>query len=1043
MGARDESKTKQQLLEELDVLRSCVMELEQVQVERKRAEVALRESEEAYKSIRDNIQDGYYEVDIAGNLTLFNDALCRMVGYSRDELMGMNNRQLMDKATAKKVFGTFNRVYTTGRSSKGFDWALERKDGTRVYIETSVSLVRSSDGRKIGFRGTARDISERKRAEAERERLLADLKRLNTQLQTAAEVSKSAGTILEPEDLMDQTVNLIRERFDFYYVGIFLVDADSSDEPEEAFAVLRAGTGEAGRQMLAAGHKLAVGGESMVGQCVANAEARIALDTGQEAVRFNNPFLPETHSQVALPLVARGKAIGALTVQSIEEDAFSKEDIAVLQTMADQLAIAIENARLLEASQRQTQVLAGLYDIALATGSVLETGSLLLHLYEQVRRLMDLDGFVVAMYDEETQEIEIALAMEEGEVYAEFEALRLPLAEAGVTGAVIRSRQPLLAGDLLTDPLPVKPRHGTRPSRAWLGVPLIARDRLIGAVSVQSFRPGAFDDADRRFLESVAGQVASALENARLFEQAQQEIAERKRAEEELLHLKEFNEGIVQNMVEGIVVEDAEGYFTFVNPAAAAMLGYSVEEMTGQHWKTVVPPDQQPIVQAADERRTRGASDRYEVEVVCKDGTRFPILISGSPRFEEDGFAGTLAVFTDLTERVRSEEEKQALQEKLARAQRMESLGVLAGGVAHELNNILGPLVGYPDLIMLDLPENSPLRNDLLLIKQSAERAAAVVQDLLTLARRGAYRMAPVNLNTVIEDYVQSPSFTELKAANPNVFVDMDLAKDLLSISGSTPHLHKVVMNLMLNAFEAMPYGGRLKLATQCINLESPIFGYDHIETGDYVVLQVSDAGVGIEEEDLSRLFEPFFTKKKMGRSGSGLGLAVVYGVVRDHKGKIDVHTELGRGTDFLVYFPVTRGELETAEAETMDCRGDETVLVVDDLAEQRELAARLLSSLGYRVETATSGQAAIEYLSHNVVDILVLDMILEDDTDGLDIYREALKIRPGQKAVIASGFSETDRVRQAQRLGAGAFVRKPYTLENIGQALRQELDQR
>ncbi len=400
----------------------------------------------------------------------------------------------------------------------------------------------------------------------------------------------------------------------------------------------------------------------------------------------------------------------------------------------------------------------------------------------------------------------------------------------------------------------------------------------------------------------------------------------------------------------------------------------------------------------------------------------------------------------EAAERRARREAERALREseaKLERARRMELLGVLAGGVAHDLNNLLGPLVAYPDLILMSLPPDSPVREDVIQMQQAAERAAAIVQDLLTLARRGSYQMAPLYLNTVVEQYLRSPSFAELRKRYPNVRVQTSLASDLLPIEGSLPHLTKVVMNLIVNAFEAMPEGGRLTVRTRCRNVELPIDGYERVEPGDYVLMEVEDTGTGIAPEDLGHIFEPFYTRKKMGRSGSGLGLAVVYGVLRDHKGRVDVRTEVGRGTVFTLYFPVTHEYMLQDVEKCRYCHGHESVLVIDDLEEQRVLACKLLSYLGYRVEAVSSGHEALEYLSDHQVDILVLDMILDGELDGLDVYRKVVKMYPGQKAIIVSGFSETDRVKEAQRLGAGEFVKKPYTMENIGRAIRRELDRR
>jgi CheY-like chemotaxis protein len=220
--------------------------------------------------------------------------------------------------------------------------------------------------------------------------------------------------------------------------------------------------------------------------------------------------------------------------------------------------------------------------------------------------------------------------------------------------------------------------------------------------------------------------------------------------------------------------------------------------------------------------------------------------------------------------------------------------------------------------------------------------------------------------------------------------------------------------------------------------------GNDHIETGEYVVLRVTDNGRGITSGDLEKIFEPFYTKKVMGRSGTGLGLAVVWGVVKDHHGSIDVQSEEGKGSTFTLYFPVTREEmvndLKAVPLESYTGRG-ESILVVDDVKEQRELATAMLSGLGYRVSSVSSGEEAVTYLKTNKTDLLVLDMIMDPGMDGLETYQEVIEINPRQKAIIVSGFSETDRVKKAQELGAGPYVRKPYIREKIGLAIRRELD--
>jgi len=407
------------------------------------------------------------------------------------------------------------------------------------------------------------------------------------------------------------------------------------------------------------------------------------------------------------------------------------------------------------------------------------------------------------------------------------------------------------------------------------------------------------------------------------------------------------------------------------------------------------------------------------------------------------GFRG---VAREVTDRKRAEREKKRLEAQLHNARKMEAIGTLAGGVAHDLNNILSGIVSYPELLLLEIPEDSPLRKPLLTIQSSGEKAATIVQDLLTLARRGVATLKPVNLNDVVIEYLKSPEYIKMKSFFPEVKLEVvnRLEPDLLNISGSHVHLSKTVMNIISNAIESIEGPGRITVSTKNRYIDKPVTGYDYIEEGDYVVFTVSDTGIGISQEDMERIFEPFYTKKVMGRSGTGLGMAVVWGTVKDHKGYIDVQSIVGKGTTFKLYFPVTRMELLKGKSPShiKEYIGKgETILIVDDIDEQREIASGMMKKLGYNVTSVSSGEKAVEYLKHDKTDLLILDMIMEPGIDGLETYRQILKLHPGQKAIIASGFSETDKVKEAQKLGAGTYIKKPYKIEKIGTIVRAELD--
>jgi len=397
----------------------------------------------------------------------------------------------------------------------------------------------------------------------------------------------------------------------------------------------------------------------------------------------------------------------------------------------------------------------------------------------------------------------------------------------------------------------------------------------------------------------------------------------------------------------------------------------------------------------------------------------------------------------EIAERKRAEKENRELQEKLMRAQKMEVVGGLAGGVAHDLNNILTGMVTYPDLLLMDLPKDSHLREPIETIRDTGLRAAAVVQDLLALARQGVLHFEVLNLNDIIAEYLHSTEHTKLMLKHRDVKIETRLEPNLLNINGSHFHLHKTIMNLISNAAEAQPNGGGIVVSTENRYVDQAINGYEKIEEGDYAVLGVSDHGSGISKEDLGKIFEPFYTKKVMGRRGTGLGMTVVWGTVHDHDGAIDVKTSSGNGTTFELYFKVTSDEI-TQKSSTPVCEYEgknERILVVDDIKEQRTVAAKILSKLGYQVETVASGEAAIEHVKKHRVDLLLLDMIMEPGLDGLETFRKIKEVQPDIKAVIASGYAATHRVKTAQKLGAGRYLKKPYTLEKLGMTIREELE--
>lgn len=521
-----------------------------------------------------------------------------------------------------------------------------------------------------------------------------------------------------------------------------------------------------------------------------------------------------------------------------------------------------------------------------------------------------------------------------------------------------------------------------------------------------------------------------------------------KRAERVLKESEENFRRTLDDSPLGVRIVTAAGDTLYANRKLLDFYGYeSLEELRNTPTRQRYHPSS--YAEFLDRRLKRQRGERvpseYKVTIIRKNGEprrlqifRKEILWNGTQQFQ--------VLYNDITESEQAEEQRKALEEKLRRSEKLEFLGRLAGSVAHDLNNVLGALSGYSELLLMEVGENPKVRSYAENIRLSAQKGALIIQDLLTLTRRGVTVAQVIRLDSVVFEFFSSPVLHRIRREYPLVDIRYELEPNLLCIKGSPVHLEKALMNLVLNAVESIPGEGRVMVRTENRHLEEPLPGCTQIKNGDYVVLSVSDTGMGIPDEDRESIFEPFFSRKSSSRSGTGLGLSIVLGTVTDHDGGIEVQSKAGQGTRFSLYFPVTREEMAVPRGSETPERclgGGESVLVIDDIDEQREVASAMLEKLGYRVHSVSSGEAALEYLKTSKADVLLLDMIMKPGMDGLETYRKVLEITNRQKAVIVSGFSETERVRAAQKLGAGAYVKKPYALETIALAIREVLDVR
>ena len=540
--------------------------------------------------------------------------------------------------------------------------------------------------------------------------------------------------------------------------------------------------------------------------------------------------------------------------------------------------------------------------------------------------------------------------------------------------------------------------------------PLAILDRATEEIGKRDFRYRIDPRRNDEFgsLAHSFNSMASELQrNTTSVELLEDEIKHRKETEKLLRESKALFQAAMDQSQAGIAIADApDGKLRYVNNSGLGIRGKAKEEIVDgigidqyvASWQilhfdgTPYKDDEVPLARAI----MYGEVCSKEFIVRRPEEEDRIVLANAAPIFDDKGevFAG-IVVFLDITDRKQAEEALQESEEKLARSDKLDAMGLMAGGVAHDLNNILSGIVSYPELLLMDLPEDSPLRKPIKTIQESGMRAADVVKDLLTIARGVVSGKEVLNLNTLATEYLGSAEHQKLERIHPVKTFKTELDSDLLNITGSASHVMKILMNLIANASEAIEDKGTVTVSTMNRYLDEPLKGYEDVDTGEYVMLTVSDDGSGISPTDLERIFEPFYTRKVMGRSGTGLGLAVVWNSMQDHGGYINVNTS-EKGTTFELYFPTTREQIAADKEEVPldDYIGHgENVLVVDDEERQREIASGILTRLSYTAETVSSGEEAIEYMKENAVDLIVLDMVMPKGIDGCETYEEIIKI--------------------------------------------------
>ncbi len=772
--------------------------------ERKQAEETLRQREEKYRNILEGIEDGYYETDLQGNLTFFNDALCRLPGYSREELMGANYRQFIHPVYAAEVFTAFNTVFKTGRPARGFSWVILCKDGSERYVETSVSLKKDASGAPTGFFGINRDITERKRMEAE----------------------------------------LTRAR-DFI--------------------------------------------ENVEDGC-------IEMDLQGNVTFCNSAFLKQT-------------------------------------------GYTIEEYNALTHWGRQPSS---------------EEGQRIFDIYHQVHR----------------------------------------------TGVPAKSVEHKIL-------------HKDGSVKIW--------DVSISLIRDKSGKPVGFRGIGR-------------------------DVTEHKRMEETLRRSEERYRTILDEMADGYFEVDLGGHYTFVNDANCRLLGYPREELIGTSFRRQVVEEDIPLVYEIFNRiYTTGNPVRgFTYRAVHKDGSIGIGEIAAFPLRDEKGnIVGFRGIAQNITDRVRAEEEKKKLQAQLLQAQKMESVGRLAGGVAHDFNNMLNVILGRTEMAMHQADLAPSLQTHLLEIRKAAERSANMTRQLLAFARKQTIAPKVLDLNETVE--------ATLRMLRQLMGEDIHLVwlpgTNLWPVKIDPSQVDQILANLCVNARDAITGVGTVTIETANVSVDGD-YSRRHVDCvpGDYVMLAVSDNGCGMSREILDKLFEPYFTTKGVGK-GTGLGLATIYGIIKQNDGFINVYSEPNQGTTFRIYLKRHTGQ-SGAETEKEPPKrlyeGSETLLIVEDEPSILSLCRIVLEGYGYRVMTAcTPGEALrLAEAYRGNIDLLITDVVMPE-MNGRDLALKLLALCPNIKRLFMSGYPANVIARHGVLDEDVDFIQKPFSGKELAEKVRSALDRK
>ncbi|HFB52503.1 MAG TPA: PAS domain S-box protein [Anaerolineae bacterium] len=984
---------------------------------RRHTEAQLAVSESHYRTLVENapvaiaIHDG--EV-----MRFVNPALKKLLHIKNDEeVIGQSIWKYISKSSVPVAAERIKAVVQQGLPVPPMEEKFITPDGSTIDVEAV--------GTPIMFEGKPaslvvfHELSLQKRTQRQLEQQLSQLTLLN-------EIGREISTMLSLEQLFARTVHLVHEKFGYHHVAIF-----TRDEHKEKM-VMRARAG--GYAALFPKNHTLKYTEGMVGWVVQNNQTRVANDVSKDRNYYNPlPHHPEMHtcSELTIPITAGGVVEGVLDIQSTELNAFDKQQVMVMETLAQQLSAAIENARFFDATsaelterrRAETQLRRSNRELRLLNKiiSVTATSPKLSDILDSLCH-----EFAIALNVEWGGVVSVAANKKSGTLLATHRMDNRPIAIQPDTTIpfpppvqkLIKDAQPVTVDNCAPDwklSRLVPALSDTKVNLWALFVPIMDSGSVVGILAAGTTAPREFSAADTALAQRVAEQLSGIMARIRL-----------ERTREQLT-------AAIEQSTEAILITDTRGNVSYANPAFFKMSGYLPSEIIGARPGFLIDIDT-----VHDMQKSLHETQTWQgnIEFRKKTGGTFIGETVIMPISSKNNPSATNFVVTirDITQEL-------ALEEQLRQAQKLEAVGQLAAGIAHDFNNLLTAINGFSELL-LERVEFGTLEYEYVLqILESGNRAADLVSQLLAFSRKQLIKPYVLNLNQVILDMQKMLR----RVIGEHIRIETKLSPVIYPLKLDPSQIEQIVLNLAVNAQDAMPQGGALLISTDNVLLSAKYTEtIPDIEPGEYVCLSITDTGEGIEPELLNHIFEPFFTTKEVGK-GTGLGLATVYGIVKQNRGHIDVSSAPGEGTTFYIYLPRT-DEAEIApplETEEPVPRGTENILFVEDSEHVLEMAQTILSELGYTVFTALNAEQAIKQAQalDAPLDLLIADIILPR-MNGLVLASAVQELFPAIKTLYISGYNESTLPLDIHKLDSNSgFLEKPFTAIQLAQAVREVLD--